>query len=103
MLEVIALIVLCIQNGKLATRKGLKAATWIIYTVLAWIGAEMIGVTFGLVLFGQANLIGLMLLGLVSGFGGYLFIKSLLDKIPDTYEKKDIDRVGVDDLQPPKK
>jgi hypothetical protein len=73
-----------------------------LYTVLAWIVAEMMGVMMGLMLFGQENIIGIMLLGLVSAFGGYLFIKSILDKKPDSFEE-DINRIGVDDLRPPRK
>jgi hypothetical protein len=102
MLEIIALIVLCKKNGNLATQKGLKPGTWKWYTVLAWIVAEMIGVMLGIALFGQENIIGIMSLGLVSAFGGYLFIKSVLDKKPDSFDEE-INRIGVDDLHPPRK
>ncbi|MBC7887926.1 MAG: hypothetical protein H7Z13_08545 [Ferruginibacter sp.] len=102
MLEIIALIFLCKMNGKLATQKGLKAGTWKGYTVLAWIVAEMIGVILGIILCGQENLIAIMLLALVSAFGGYLFIKAVLDKKPDSFEEE-INSIGVDDLQPPRK
>ncbi len=102
MLEIIALIILCKKNGNLAIQKGLKSMTWKWYTVLAWLVAEIFGVVLGIALFGQDNLIGIMLLGLVSAFGGYLFIKSVLDKKPDSFEE-DINRIGVDDLHPPRK
>lgn len=102
MIEIIALIVLCIKNGKLAAQKGLKPGIWKLYTVLAWIVTEMMGVILGIVLFGQENLIGIMSLGLVSAFGGYLFIKATLDKKPDSFEE-DINRIGSDDLHPPRK
>ncbi|MEP7108920.1 MAG: hypothetical protein ABI760_13085 [Ferruginibacter sp.] len=102
MLEIIALIFLCKRNGKLAIQKGLKSGTWKGYTVLAWIVAEMAGVMLGLVLFGQENIIGIMSLGLVSAFGGYLFIKSVLDKKPDSSEDE-INSIGVDDLHPPRR
>ncbi len=102
MLEIIALIILCKKNGNLAIQKGLKSLTWKWYTVLAWLVAEITGVILGIALFGQDNLIGIMLLGLVSAFGGYLFIKSMLDKKPDSFEE-DINSIGVDDLHPPRK
>ena len=101
MLEIIALIFLCKKNGNLATQKGLKPGAWKFYTVLAWIVAEMTGVILGIVLFGQDNLFGIMSLGIVSAFGGYLIIKALLDKKPDSYDE-DIDSIGVDDLRPPR-
>jgi len=102
MIEIIALIFLCIKNGKLAAQKGLKPGTWKLYTVLAWLVTEMAGVVLGIALFGQNNLIGIMSLGLVSAFGGYLFIKYVLEKKPDTFDE-DINSIGIDDLQPPRK
>ena len=72
MLEIIVLIFVCKKMGNLAVHKGLKPFTWKLYTVLAWIFAEITGVLIGLQLFGQNNLIGIMMLGLVSAFGGYL-------------------------------
>jgi hypothetical protein len=102
MIEIVALIFLCTKNGRLAAQKGLKPGTWKLYTVLAWIATEMMGVMMGIIMFGQDNLFGIMSLGLVSAFGGYLFIKSVLDKKPDAYDE-DINSIGVDDLQPPRK
>ena len=102
MIEVIALIFLCRINGRLATRKGLKASTWRLYTILAWIAAEIVGVVMGLLLFGQSNIGGLMLFSVACAFGGFLFIKYLLDQRPDSLED-DIERVGIDDLRPPAK
>ncbi|MEJ7586951.1 MAG: hypothetical protein WKI04_05260 [Ferruginibacter sp.] len=102
MLEIIALIFLCKMNGNLAIRKGLKPGPWKWYTVLAWILTEMIGLVLGMVLFGVDNLIGIMSLGLVSAFGGYLFIKYVLEKKPDSFEEE-INRIGADDLHPPRK
>ncbi|MEO6734106.1 MAG: hypothetical protein ABIN01_22990 [Ferruginibacter sp.] len=102
LLDIIALIFLCRKNGNLALQKGLKPGIWKWYTVLAWLVTEIIGVTLGLMLFGEGNLIGIMLLGLVSAFGGYLFVKSVLDKKPDSFDE-DINSIGVDDLHPPQK
>jgi len=99
MLEIIALIFLCKKNGDLASRKGLKPGTWKLYTVLAWIVAEIVGVIIGMMIFGQENLIGLMLLGLASAFGGYLLVRSILEKKPDPIEE-DINSIGVNDLRP---
>lgn len=102
MIDIIALFFLCKMNGNLATQKGLKPGAWKWYTVLAWIAAEIIGVILAVVLFGQENFIAMFSLGLVSAFGGYLFIKSVLDKKPDTFDE-DINRIGTDDLHPPRK
>lgn len=99
MLEIIALIFLCKKNGDLASRKGLKPGTWKLYTVLAWIVAEVVGVIIGMMIFGQENLIGLMLLGLACAFGGYLLVRAILEKKPDPIEE-DINSIGVNDLRP---
>jgi len=102
MLEIIALIFLCKKNGNLAIQKGLKPATWKFYTVLAWLLTEMLGVISGILLFGQDNLIGIISLGFVSAFGGYLIIKSILEKKPDNFDE-DINQIGAKDLYPPRK
>lgn len=95
MLEILLLIFLCSQNGKLAMRKGLKAGTWWLYTVLAWIGAEILGISFCVFLLGSQDLIGLMLMGLASGFGGYLIIRVILKKKPDAADDE-IENIGRD-------
>ena len=102
MIEIIALVFLCKKNGNLAIRKGLKSRTWKLYTILAWICAEFTGIILGTILFGQNNLYGILALGLVSAFGGYLIIRSILEKKPDSLDN-DIDRIGADELRPPAK
>ena len=102
MIEIIALIFLCKKNGALAIQKGLSAGRWKWYTVLGWITAEIIGLFLGMLLFGNGNIYGLLAIGLVSAFGGYLIVKAMLEKMPDAYDE-DIDRIGVNDLQPPRK
>lgn len=99
MLEIVALIFLCKRNGEVALKKGLKPGAWKLYTVLAWLGAEIVGVILGIILFTQENILGVIALGLVSAFGGYLIIKSILDKKPDIFDDE-INRIGVDDLKP---
>ena len=99
MIEIIILVFLAIKIGKMARKKGLKQSTWIIYTVLSWIGGEFIGVTVGLAIFDKTNIISIMLMGLAGAIGGYFIIKHQLNKIPDDIEE-DINRTGVLDLYP---
>jgi hypothetical protein len=103
MLEIVALIFLCKMNGALALKKGLKPGSWKLYTIFAWIGAEITGMVLGISFFGldKKDIPGLMAIGLVSAFGGYLIVRAILEKRPDIIEE-DINRIGVDDLQPPK-
>ena len=63
MLEIIALIFLCKRNGALATTKGLKPGTWKMYTILAWIVAEFIGIGIGISMFGKQNLLTVGMVG----------------------------------------
>jgi len=116
MIEIIALFFLCKKNGQLAMQKGLAAGKWKLYTVLAWIAAEFVGLIFGITLFGKGNienltdinafeknnLFGLEAIALVSAFGGYLIVKSILEKKPDLFDD-DIKKIGVNDLKPPRK
>ena len=102
MIEIIALIFLCKKNGALAIQKGLPAGKWKWYTVLGWLTAEITGLIFGIMLFGNGNIYGLMGIGLISAFGGYLIVKSILEKKPDSFDE-DINKIGVSDLRPPVK
>jgi hypothetical protein len=103
MIEIIVLILLCIQNKKLAIKKGLKPTPWIFYTIGTWLMIEMIGIFLGIFILGITldNIFALTCIGLMSGFGGYLIVRAILEKKPD-FEEENIDRIGVDDLQPPK-
>jgi hypothetical protein len=108
MLEIIALIFLCRKNGELALQKGLRSRNWKLYTVVAWIVAELFGGILGLMMFGQSdlkkmsqmNLFQVSLVAIFCAFGGYLFVRYNLEKKPDHLEE-DINHIGVDDLQPP--
>ena len=99
MLEIIAIILLSKKNGTLAEQKGLKSGTWILYSVLCWIGFEFIGAFFGIMAFGQENFIMAYLLALAAAVSSYFFIRSLLNKKPDISDEE-INRIGVSDLYP---
>jgi hypothetical protein len=101
MIEIIALFFLCRTNGRLAIKKGLPHKSWWINTIIAWVLAEFLGVLLGVSIFGKENLYAVLGTGLFSAFGGYLFIRNMLERKPDG-EEDDIDRIGVDDLRPPK-
>lgn len=100
MIEIIVLVFLCIHIWKLAKKKGIKQRTWVIYTVLSWIGGEFIGVIAGLAIFDKSNLVSIMLMGLAGAIGGYFIIKRKLDKLPDNIDDNDINRIGTSDLYP---
>ena len=105
MIDIIALIFLCISNGKLAAKKGLKPLTWKIYTVIAWLITEMIGLSIGFSMFDKTTIpgiIGACSVALFCAFGGYLFVRKTLENKPDALDN-DINQISVDDLAPPKK
>ncbi len=113
-IEIIALIFLCKKNGDLALQKGLKPRTWKIYTVVAWIMAELIGCVAGMIMFAdmakldmklmsQSTMIAISSVSLFAAFGGYLFVRHTLESKQDDELDKDVNHVGVDDLAPPKK
>lgn len=113
-IEIIALIFLCKKNGDLAAVKGLKPGTWKMYTIGAWILAELLGCILGLMMFAQAGsltadkmpqstMLSISAVALFAAFGGYLFVRRTLENKPDNSLKNDINEIGVDDLRPPKK
>ena len=93
MIEIIALILLTAQMGRLATQKGLKPGPWKLYTVLAWIAGEFIGAVIGVMMFGTDNIISVMLIALAGAITGFLVLKRNLTKRPDVLED-DINQIG---------
>ena len=93
MLEIIALIFLTKQIGNIATSKGLKPGTWKLYTVLAWIAGELLGAVIGVLIFGTNNIFSVILVAVAGAITGYLLVKNILSKKPDTMQD-DIDNIG---------
>ena len=94
MLELIALIFLTKEIGKLAEEKGLKPLTWKIYTIISWIITEIIGIIVGVMLFGRDNLFSVVLVGLTFAITSYFIIKAQLNKLPDQNFDDDINNLG---------
>ncbi len=114
--EIIILFFLCRKMGDLAVQKGLSTITWKLYTILGFFAAEIAGIILGLSLFGnidvnalstveqlqKTNIYGLEAFALISAFGGYLIVKSILEKKPDSFDE-DINKISINDLRPPQK
>lgn len=83
MIEIIILIFLTREVGRLSLRKGQKPLTWKIYNVLGWLTFEFIGLLFGLMIFGKSNLISVNLIGIMFAVTSYFIIKAQLNKLPD--------------------
>ncbi len=93
MLEIIALIFLTKEIGKIANEKGLKPLSWKIYTVLAWIAGEFIGAVAGIMIFGTNNFFSVVLVALAGAITGYFLIKRYLSNLPDVDD--DINQTGT--------
>jgi hypothetical protein len=83
MLEIIAIIFLSGSMGRLASRKGQKVGLWRLYTVLAWIGAEILGIVLAILLFQTDEIFALLLMGYAFAIGSYFVLKAVLSKKPD--------------------
>ena len=83
MLEIIALIFLTRKIGYLAERKGLKSGWWKFYTVIAWFGAEVIGIVLSILIFQTEEIFALVLPGYAFAIGSYFILKAILSKKPD--------------------
>ncbi len=94
MLDLIVLFFLTREIGRLAFKKGLKPVTWKIYNVLGWLGAELIGVMTGVLIFGLNNFISVQLVAFAFAITSYFIIKAQLTKLPDQDFDDDINRIG---------
>lgn len=86
MIEIIALFFLLRNLGNVAQKKGQSATRWIIRGLINWVVFEFLGAGIGLMLFGQNNLISILLLGLMGGFAGYHLTFIRLKNLPDNDE-----------------
>ena len=93
MFDIIALIFITRDIGRLAERKGQKAFRWKMYSILGWISFELIGIVVGLFFFNQNELFPLLMVGLIFGFTSYVIIKNVLNKMPDQIDDE-INQIG---------
>lgn len=102
-LHILLIFFLARKNSLLAIKKGLKPLLWTFLTLLAWLCAEIIGFVLGVILFGNSNVVAVIWIAIAGAFGGYLLIRYILEQHPDPeIIKDDRNKVGVDDLKPPK-
>ncbi len=93
-MDLIILIFLTINIGKLAHSKGLKVLRWKIYNVVGFVIAEIIGAIVGIIIFGKDNIISIFLVGLTFAITSYYIIKAQLNKLPDQNLDDDINNLG---------
>ena len=89
MIDLIVLIFLTREIGKVAFRKGLKPLTWRIYNVVGWLLFETFGIIAGFGIFDKSNLISINLMGFAFAITSYFLIKARLDKLPDVDDEID--------------
>lgn len=94
MLDLIVLIFLTREIGRLAARKGLKPLTWRIYNVTGWLFFEIIGLVLGIWIFGKDNLISINLFGFMFAITSYFIIRGQLNKLPDQDIDDEINNIG---------
>ena len=85
MIEIIVLIFLTRQIGQMAISRGLKPGGWKFKTVVFWILFEIMGMFFGISMFGLSkdNILSVMAFSIVCAFGGYLVVRKQLERIPE--------------------
>lgn len=83
MLEIIVLVFLTNQIGRMALRKGQKSWVWKLYTVLGWIVGEFIGVFAAVLAFNVTDYLSALPLAILGAVGGYLIVRAILSRIPD--------------------
>ncbi|MEO8823339.1 MAG: hypothetical protein ABI366_07160 [Ginsengibacter sp.] len=94
MLDLIILYFLTKEIGKIALQKGLKPITWKIYTIVAWIASELIGLVIGVMIFGVNNIVSIVLVGITFAITSYFIIKAQLNRLPDKTFDDDINNIG---------
>ena len=96
MLEIVALVFLSREIGKLAIRKNLRPGRWKLYLVLSWFSAELIGLVAGVLIFGPDNLVSIIIVGLAFAITAYYILKNRMNKFPDNDFNEEINQIGSD-------
>ena len=91
MIELLALIFLTKEIGKLAILKGLPTGRWKFICVLSWFLMEIVGIFIGLIFFGKDNLVSVVLVGLGFAVTGYFMVKNYLQNLPDINDQNKSD------------
>jgi hypothetical protein len=99
MLDIIVLYFLLKKIGMLAKEKGVSSVKWKIFAVLSWFVFEGIGVDFALAWAGLGEIKnvtqfssiiltnpGIMLFAYFCAFGGYLLVRYILERKPNSKE-----------------
>lgn len=94
MLEIIALIFMTREIGRLAESKGLKPTIWKFYNVAGWVVFELLGAIIGVMIFGIDNLVSVFLVAILFAVTSYFIIKGYLSKLPDAGLNDDINNIG---------
>ena len=94
MLDIIILIFLVINIGKVARRKGVSVIKWRSQLVVAWIGAELFGGIIGFAIFGKDNLFSILLVAITCAVSAYFIMINYLNKLPDIVDEEDVNNIG---------
>ncbi len=92
MIEIIALIFISKEIGRIALQKGLPAGKWKFIVITLWFVLEIFGVIVGLMIFTIDNLFSIALVGLGFAIASYFIVKNYLQKLPDAFD--DIEKIG---------
>ena len=90
MIEIIVLIFLTREIGRIAEKKGLKKIKWKVILVSLWLLLEFAGVITGLLIFSPDNLFSIAMVGLMFASTSYFIVKGYLLKLPDQPDESDI-------------
>jgi len=82
MIDLILLFFLARHISRIALAKGLKRGPWIVFTIIAWMIAELFGLAFAVNMFGIKNFIAINLFAIFCGLGGYLLVHAFIQKTP---------------------
>ncbi len=90
MIEIIVLIFLAREIGRLAERKGLSKTRWKIVLIALWLFLEFTGVIIGMLIFSYDNLFSIAMVGLMLASTSYFIVRGYLLKQPDQPDEFDI-------------
>jgi 1,4-dihydroxy-2-naphthoate octaprenyltransferase len=87
MLDILLLIFLSIRIKNIVKPKGYNTTTWVMRTVVFWIGAELAGMAISYMI--QGDLFTCLVSGLLCAIASYFYIQNKARSLPDLNQTKD--------------
>lgn len=89
MIELIAIYLISKNIAGIAQEKGYSKGLWRFLTILSWVICEIIGIIFGLIVFGLKGGFLIYICAIIGALLGVFIVRKIIDGKPDLTKNTD--------------